>query len=71
MLHPRVRRQFNDSKATLRDLHEKVEKYTGPFELPEPDEELRATIEKIVDHEVRNVPDGDDRHDLGIGLDEL
>jgi hypothetical protein len=33
-----------------------VQKYTGPFELPEPDEELRATIEKIVEHEVRNVP---------------
>jgi hypothetical protein len=56
VLHPRVRANLDKPRATMLDLHEQVQKYTGPFELPEPDEDLRATIEKIVEHEVRNVP---------------
>jgi hypothetical protein len=56
VLHPRVRTHLDQAKATLIELHEKLQTYTGPFDLPEPDEELRATIEKIVEHEVRNVP---------------
>jgi len=56
VLHPRVRTQFDKAKATLTELHEKLQAYTGPFELPEPDEEIRATIDRIVEHEVRNVP---------------
>jgi hypothetical protein len=56
VLHPRVRTNLDKAKATMIDLHENVQKYTGPFDLPEPDEELRATVENIVEHEVRNVP---------------
>jgi hypothetical protein len=56
VLHPRVRTHLDKAKATLMELHEKLQTYTGPFDLPEPDEELRATIDKIVEHEVRNVP---------------
>jgi len=56
VLHPRVRANLDKANATLVALHEKVQTYAGPFDLPEPDEELRATIEKIVEHEVRNVP---------------
>lgn len=33
-----------------------VQKYTGRFKLPEPDAELRATVEKIVEREAMNVP---------------
>jgi hypothetical protein len=51
-VHPRVRAHFNEAKATLADLHGRVQKYTGPFELPEPDDELRSTVQHIVDNEV-------------------
>jgi hypothetical protein len=53
VLHPRVRGNLDKGRATMFDLHGQVQKYTGRFKLPEPDEELRAIIEKI---EVRNVP---------------
>ncbi len=56
VLHPRVRAHFDEAKAMLVELHEKLQKYTGPFELPEPDEELRAIVQHIVDNEVRHVP---------------
>ena len=56
VLHPRVRASFDEAKAELIELHEKVQKYTGPFELPEPDEEMRAAIQHVVDSEVRHVP---------------
>ncbi|MEX2225252.1 MAG: hypothetical protein WEB52_02240 [Dehalococcoidia bacterium] len=39
-----------------RGLHERVEEYTGPFELPEPDDELDAMVERIVEREIRHVP---------------
>ena len=56
VLHPRVRAHFDEAKAMLVELHEKLQKYTGPFELPEPDDETRAAIQHIVDSEVRHVP---------------
>jgi hypothetical protein len=56
VLHPLVRDLFNEAKATLIELHDKVQEYTGPFELPEPDDELRATIEKIIAREASHVP---------------
>jgi hypothetical protein len=55
-LHPRVRAHFDEAKATLAELHGRAQKYTGPFELLEPDEELRARVQHIVDEEVRHVP---------------
>jgi hypothetical protein len=36
--------------ASLRAEH------TRPFELPDPDDELRATIQRIVDNEVAHIP---------------
>jgi len=54
--HPRARAPFDEAKADLVELHEKVQKYTGPFELPEPDEGLRAMVQHIVDNEVKHVP---------------
>jgi hypothetical protein len=39
----------DESRATLVEVHEGLQKYNGPFELPEPDEEIRATIQRIVD----------------------
>lgn len=51
ILELRLRHLRQDSNLRPSD-----QKYTGPFDLPEPDDELRATIEKIVEHEVNNVP---------------
>ncbi len=56
VLNPRARANFDGAKATLTDLHGKLQEYTGPFELPEPDDEVRAMVEKIVGREVSNVP---------------
>ena len=56
VLHTRVRGHLDETKAMLVDLHEQLQEYTGPFELPEPDEETRATIQRIVDNEVKHVP---------------
>lgn len=33
-------------------MHERVEEYTGQFELPVPDEDIRATLHRIVEREV-------------------
>jgi hypothetical protein len=56
VLHARVRAHFDEAKATLVELHAQVQKYTGPFQLPEPDDELRAMVQRIVDNEVAHVP---------------
>jgi hypothetical protein len=40
----------------LLELHGELQQYTGPFELPEPDEDIRAIVQKIVDNEVKHVP---------------
>lgn len=56
VLHARVRGNLDEAKAMLLELHEELQEYTGPFDLPEPDEELRATIQRIVDNEVKHVP---------------
>ncbi len=55
VLHARVRAPFDEAKAELVELHGRVQKYTGPFELPEPDDELRGIIQHIVDNEVRHL----------------
>ena len=39
----------------MRDLHERVQKYTGAFDLPEPDDELRELVQHIVDNEVKHL----------------
>jgi hypothetical protein len=40
----------------LVDLHERLQEYTGPFELPDPDGETRAIVQRIVDNDVNHVP---------------
>lgn len=55
VLHPRVRANINEAKTALNTLHGDVREYAGPFELPEPDDELRATIQRVVDNEVRHL----------------
>ncbi len=56
VLHERMRGCLEDAKATLVDVHKDLQAYTGPFDLPEPDEDLRSTIQRIVDREVQHVP---------------
>jgi hypothetical protein len=56
VLHPRMRGHLDEAKAELVELHGQVQKYTGPFELPEPDDELRSMAQRIVDNEVKHVP---------------
>lgn len=56
MLHARVRGNLDEAKAMLIDLHEQLQEYTGPFELPDPDDEVRAIVQRIVDNEVKHVP---------------
>jgi len=56
VLHPLVRERLDDAKQTLTKLHGEVQAYTGPFELPEPDAELNAMVQRIIDREMRNVP---------------
>lgn len=43
-------------EVLLLEVHEQAQKYTGPFDLPEPDDELRAMMQQIVDNEVTHVP---------------
>ncbi len=56
VLHERVRGYLDEAKTTLIEVHKELQTYTGPFELPETDDDLRATIERIVDNEVKHVP---------------
>ncbi len=56
VLHAKVRENFEEAKAGLVELHEQVQEYTGPFELPDPDDDLRAMVQRIVDNEVAHVP---------------
>jgi hypothetical protein len=56
VLHPLVRERFDDAKGMLTELHEEVQAYIGAFDLPEPDEDLDAMVQRIVDRETRNVP---------------
>ena len=56
VLHERVRGHLDEAKAMLSELHEQLQAYTGPFELPNPDEETRAMVQHIVDNEVKHVP---------------
>jgi hypothetical protein len=56
VLHPTVRVRFDEAKVLLTELHDKVAEYTGPFDMPEPDEELMELVERIADREMRHVP---------------
>jgi hypothetical protein len=47
---------LDEAKALLLRLQSEVEAYTGPFELPEPDDELRGVVERVAEREMRNVP---------------
>jgi hypothetical protein len=51
VLFPAVRDRLDELKHLLLTLHEQVQPYTGPFELPEPDEEIRAMVERVVELE--------------------
>jgi hypothetical protein len=48
MLKPDIRERLESSLVSLRDLHERVQRYTGPFDLPEPEDEVRRMVERIV-----------------------
>jgi hypothetical protein len=56
VLHARVRVNLNEAKARLLELHGDLQEYTGPFDLPDPDEETRAIVQRIVDNDVNHVP---------------
>ena len=56
VLMARVRSHLDVAKAMLVELHGQLQEYTGPFELPEPDEDVRAIVQRIVDNEVKHVP---------------
>lgn len=56
VLHERPRAYLDEAKATLNEVRETLQEYTGAFELPDPDEYLRATMQRIVDYEVAHVP---------------
>jgi hypothetical protein len=49
VLKPDIRERLGSSLASLRELRERVQQYTGPFELAEPDDELRAMVGRIAD----------------------
>ena len=58
VLRESTRGYLEEAKSTLTRLHEDLQVYTGPFELPDPDEDVRATVARIVEQEVRNVSAG-------------
>jgi hypothetical protein len=51
-----MRERLDEAKALLTDLHQRVQTYTGPFELPEPDDELGGVVERLAEREMQNVP---------------
>ena len=56
VLYDRARQHLDETKAILVELHKELQEYTGTFELPDPDADMRATIQRIVDNEVKHVP---------------
>jgi hypothetical protein len=56
VLRPSVRERLEQTKASLADLHEQVQVYTGPFELAEPNDELLGMVDRIVGREMGNGP---------------
>jgi len=58
VLRDSTRGYLEEAKGTLAGLREDLQAYTGPFELPDPDDEVRATVARIVEQEVRNVSAG-------------
>ncbi len=56
VLHARVRDNLEEARTTLVEVHGQLQEYTGPFELPEPDEEIRDVVQRVVDNEVNHVP---------------
>jgi hypothetical protein len=55
-LHPKRSWYLDEAKEGLRKLHEGLQKYTGAFDLPDPDDETRQIMRRIVDNEVRHLP---------------
>ncbi len=55
VLREQTRAHLEEAKASLLQLHRDLQEYTGPFELPEPDEDLRSIAQRIVDNEVKHV----------------
>jgi len=54
VLQPDVREVLGEARATLIELHERAQRYTGPFDLPaEADDEVLASVRRIVEREVR------------------
>jgi hypothetical protein len=48
--------QLSSAKRRESDSHRSARAAAGPFELPDPDEDICATIQRIVDNEVKHVP---------------
>ena len=48
---PELRHVLTHSHEKLIDLHEETQRYTGPFELVEPDEEELAWVREIMERE--------------------
>jgi hypothetical protein len=46
--HPMVRRTLNECKEKLTELHGQVSRYTGPFELPEPEVQGLGRVRNLV-----------------------
>lgn len=55
VLHSQLRENFDEAKVGLIELHAQVQEYTGPFDLPQPDEDVRAIAQRIVDNEVKHL----------------
>lgn len=56
VLHEHGRETLEEAKSVLVDLHQRLQEYTGPFELPEPDADVRAIVGRIVEKEVKHLP---------------
>ena len=48
---PELRHVLTHSREKLTDLHKETQRYTGPFELVEPDEEELAWVREIMERE--------------------
>ncbi len=56
VLLERTREHVEDAKSTLVEFARAGTEVHRPFDLPDPDDELRAMVQQIVDNEVAHVP---------------
>jgi hypothetical protein len=53
VLKPSVRQRLEETKEMLQSLHKRVQKFTGPFDFEDPDDDLKELIGRIAAHEIR------------------